>query len=224
MCMSTGCLYDKFAYAQDTIAHDKKMIQQLKEQFASVQKCAQSLELAYHEKESELMQCYSDCCSLRQEQSKKIAKMMECTQLLISHQKDSAVHRGDQDGLKDLLQKYERFICSNQKVIECVMHRYDAQWQKFEHKWRKWSPSEIILYLKYKLNFTGIDFDGMENKMNQEKFKGKYLVSLDTSELELYGVTNDDFQTEILDIICALCVKCKHADRSVLRALLVENN
>lgn len=45
----------------------------------------------------------------------------------------------------------------------------------------------------------------MEKKLKEEKFKGKYLILLDKSDLESFGVGHNYYQTRILDIVSKLC-------------------
>ena len=105
------------------------------------------------------------------------------------------------------------------------------KWKQFESTWNKWNVQEIILYLQYKTktlnvnssddgNKSNDDDENKENKedeendidwlkveqvMKEEKFKGKYLNSIDKSDLKSFGIINFAKKNQVYKIITNLC-------------------
>ena len=111
------------------------------------------------------------------------------------------------------LLNFREFETSNREAISKIKLKYDKMWKTMEQTWYQWDVKQIILYLRYKCensyhgksDVIDIDFDLVAKNMSNDNFKGKYLNSIDKSDLKRFGIKNYQNYTKVDKIIKALC-------------------
>ena len=171
------------------------------------------------------MKCFDNCqCASKDIQEYKNI-IDECTKTLFKNEKDLTSYNEKKQVLTTTIGKYRKFEIENYKIIEIITKNYGLKWTQFESIWYKWNVQNTLLYFKYKMNrlepsgdsvgdadykekaqnVDDIKWDKIEVIMRKDKFKGKYLLTIDKDDLKSFGFDNFGITKEIYQIIQNLC-------------------
>ena len=211
---------------QKTIAHVRAEIETNRK---TNQETLHKLDVTQEEYEKErenLIKCFNNCQHASKDINKYTNTINKCEKTLSKNEKDLSIYNEKKQLLTRTIGVYRKFESENYKTIEIIRKNYALKWTKFESIWYKWNVEEVLLYFKYKTNrlepsgdsvgddckekaenADNINWDKIKKTMNAEKFKGKYLVTIDKNDLKSFGFDNFVIRKGIYQIIQNLCQK-----------------
>ena len=203
---------------QTLIENNRQTSQQTFEKLESIHK-------EYEKERKNLIKCFNDCqCASNDIQEYKNI-IDKCRKDLSKNEKDLSVYNEKKQVLTTTISEYRKFEVENYKMIEIIRKNYGVKWIQFESIWYKWNVENILLYFKYKMNRldddahddckhgtqqdddNDVNWDKIAKRMTEDKFKGKYLISIDKDDLKSFGFDNFGTRKEIYQIIQNLCQK-----------------
>lgn len=112
-----------------------------------------------------------------------------------------------------MIEKFEEFgELKNQQKLEMIVKNISDFWEISEKKWYKWSASEIISWMEYKLymnekklgnNEIDVGFDMKEilGQMKLKQMNGETLALLIDTDLSDIGIENNEIRDRVFSFI-----------------------
>ena len=138
------------------------------------------------------------------------------------------------ENVANLIRKKDEFVnITNEYSVKLLTHCVGQYWDQKEQQWYNWNVHDIAEWFKYKLNQTiesqsqlnnsnnnnnnvsidlnCVDFGKLEANMTNDRYKGKYLCSIEPSDLTNYFEIRNDMNDEngsgsssIVHLLCDL--------------------
>ena len=110
----------------------------------------------------------------------------------------------------EIYREFEKNTDENNPIL---LEKYQSEWEKAEKDWYNWSIDRITGWFEYILTKNGsitntqTDFDLVKTNLEKDKYRGKYLLSMDTFDLKKYGIENNNGCHLLYKSVCKLIEK-----------------